>query len=102
MNEFSQHPEVENEIEEIVIYLEGTGLWNADRFIERFRESLRGILQNPKSCHFVHESYRRSNLKQFPYAIIYRERKDDVHVIAVMHTKRHPDYWKTRIQDDHE
>jgi hypothetical protein len=32
--------------------------------------------------------------------VIYREEADAIYVIAVMHEKRHPDYWKERIDED--
>jgi len=33
----------------------------------------------------------------FPYAVVYRIRRDDiVEIVAVMHHKQSPDYWKAR------
>ncbi len=58
------------------------------------------IVERPESFRPIYSSYRRLNLHRFPYAIIYRIRARDIYVIAVMHEKRHPDYWKHRIEDD--
>jgi toxin ParE1/3/4 len=57
-------------------------------------------MAHPLAGHPCHEVYRRINLNRFPYAIIYRPDGDDIYVIAVMHEKRHPDYWKHRIEND--
>jgi hypothetical protein len=34
---------------------------------------------------------------RFPYGVIYRASKDRVDVIAIMHLKRRPGYWKSRV-----
>ena len=39
---------------------------------------------------------RRVLLRYFPYFVVYRERSEDVHVIAVAHTSRKPGYWRHR------
>jgi plasmid stabilization system protein ParE len=39
---------------------------------------------------------KRLVLRRFPYAIIVRERADEVIVIAVAHTSRRPGYWRDR------
>lgn len=35
-------------------------------------------------------------LRRFPYFVVYRERSEDIHVIAVAHTSRKPGYWRHR------
>jgi plasmid stabilization system protein ParE len=40
---------------------------------------------------------RRYLLQGFPYILIFRERKDDVQIIALAHTSRRPGYWKKRL-----
>ena len=37
---------------------------------------------------------RRLLVPRFPYAIYYRELGDEVMVIAIAHTSRHPDAWR--------
>ncbi|MBL8623214.1 MAG: type II toxin-antitoxin system RelE/ParE family toxin [Myxococcales bacterium] len=39
---------------------------------------------------------RRFLFKRFPYYLIYRERDGAVEVVAVMHARRHPGYWRHR------
>jgi toxin ParE1/3/4 len=40
---------------------------------------------------------RRFLLRGFPFLLIYRERESDiVEIVAVAHTSRRPNYWKTR------
>ena len=35
--------------------------------------------------------------KRFPFAIIYDSRPTEVVIVAVMHTSRLPDYWRSRV-----
>ncbi len=39
---------------------------------------------------------RRFLLRRFPYVIIYEIVSDEIHILAVAHTKRRPGYWKNR------
>jgi len=33
----------------------------------------------------------------FPYAVIYHEQVDIIWIVAIMHFKREPAYWKERV-----
>ncbi len=44
---------------------------------------------------------RRVLLGRFPYAVVFLEHADRVHVIAVAHFKRRPGYWASRLRDFH-
>jgi len=43
-------------------------------------------------------SVRRVPLRRFPFFIIYREREDDVQIVALAHTSRKPNYWRSRLK----
>jgi len=36
-------------------------------------------------------------LKRFPFAVIYAPRPREVVIVAIMHTSRLPDYWRSRV-----
>jgi len=40
---------------------------------------------------------RRVRTKRFPYAIVFIELPKTIRVIAIMHERRRPGYWKNRI-----
>jgi hypothetical protein len=40
--------------------------------------------------------HRQFLVKRFPYKIVYRERADDLYIVAIAHTSRRPGYWKDR------
>ena len=41
---------------------------------------------------------RRVRAKRFPYAIVFIEMPRTIRVIAVMHERRRPGYWKARLK----
>ena len=41
---------------------------------------------------------RRAFVSRFPYAVVFVERTDTIHVIAVAHLRRRPNYWLGRIK----
>lgn len=95
--EIQTHPEALEELEEAVRYLDERTLWVADDLVETYDKAVENIRSHPERCHFIYREFRRCHLKRFPYSVIYRQQDDEVFVIAVMHDKRHPDYWKHRI-----
>jgi hypothetical protein len=41
---------------------------------------------------------RRVRTKRFPYAVVFIELAERIRVIAVMHERRRPGYWKDRLR----
>lgn len=94
------HPEALAELDEAIGYLQERSLWSAEKLLAEYDTSVEKARQHPTGCHFIYREYRSLNLKRFAYHVIYRVRGETLFVIAFAHDKRHPDYWKTRIQDD--
>lgn len=100
MFDLRTHPEADVELGEILQRLNEETLWQASRFADRYYEALLKIRSHPECTHFIWKDYRRLNLGRFPYGLIYRRRENKIYLIAIAHDKRHPDYWKVRIQDE--
>jgi len=68
-------------------------LVEADRAIEAVRES-------PLIWPFSDEKrgIRRYLIHRFPYGVVYRVSNQTIQIIAMMHLRRHPDYWRGRVQ----
>ena len=41
--------------------------------------------------------YRRCLVERFPYAVIYEDLDEGVHIVAISNLHRHPDHWKSRV-----
>jgi plasmid stabilization system protein ParE len=74
---------------------------NPDAALEFDAEVDRGleqIIQAPRRWAAGSYSTRRFLLKRFPFLLIYRERKSaGIQIVAVAHTSRKPEYWKSRL-----
>lgn len=93
---FSFHPEAELEFLEAINYYEdrerGLGY---DFSIEVFN-TIQNIVNYPTAWPIIEEDVRRCLVNRFPYGVIYSIEQDEIFILAVMHLRRHPDYWKKR------
>lgn len=59
---------------------------------------VKGLVEEaPKRWREVEPGVRRIPFQRFPYALIYVEELDGVLVLAVMHQRRNPGYWRKRL-----
>lgn len=69
-------------------------------FALEVKQTLRRIIQFPDAWSALSARTRRCRTKRFPYALVYQVRGDLILIIAVMHLRRHPDSWKSRLPVD--
>ena len=65
----------------------------ASKFALQVRVATERIGDHPQRWPIGPEGTRKFVLKQFPFAIIYRELAAKILVVAVAHGKRRPRYW---------
>jgi toxin ParE1/3/4 len=94
---FSFHPEAEREFLEAVEYYEHneSGL-GYDFSIEIF-SAIQNIVNYPRAWPIISEDIRRCLTKRFPYGVLYTIYQEDIVILAIMHLRRRPDYWKDRL-----
>jgi len=44
-----------------------------------------------------YEALRRFLVRRFPYGLLYRNEPTAIFIVAVMHLRRRPGYWKGRV-----
>jgi plasmid stabilization system protein ParE len=68
------------------------------RFLAKWKQAETRMVSDPMINHVFGDGFRRCRFEVFPYALVYRVRGESViQVLAVMHQKRHPGYWKSRL-----
>ena len=84
------------ELKDAIAYYEeqqsGLGL----KFKEEADQHINWILSNPTVSRLRKRSYRRVNLKVFPYYIAYIIRGEILWILAIAHGHRKPEYWINR------
>ena|SRR5213075_219120 len=93
------HPHARAELVEAATYYEKrlTGLGAQLR--DETNRTTSKILKAPRQCRIIDADVRRALMVRFPFAIYYRVLPDHVQILAVKHHKRHPDYWRYRLDE---
>ena len=68
-------------------------------FILAFEEAMGRILDFPEAWGVIAKNVRCCIFKRFEYGILYVLRDEKIFVLAVMHLKRRPGYWKKRLRE---
>jgi plasmid stabilization system protein ParE len=67
-------------------------------FALEVEETIERIVLYPQAWTALSRRTRRCRTKRFPYALVYQVRKDFILVVAVMHMRKDPQSWKTRLK----
>ena len=89
------HPLVQRDVEEAFSYYRRISERLSDEFRDELRTTIAHIAENPEASHESH-GFRRTNLKRFPYHILYEISAARVRVMLVRHNKRNPQYGLSR------
>lgn len=68
----------------------------AQRFLDDLEDTLHRIQRHPSAYRQVEGELRKCRVTHFPYGVIYRVQSDFIEIIAVMHLRRSPGYWRKR------
>src|ERR1035437_1336320 len=90
-------PEAELDIADAYVWYEGRRAGLGEEFLSSVDACLEGIRRRPEMYPVVHEGYRRSLIRRFPYAVFYEPSEAAVTIYAVFHTSRNPDKWRQRL-----
>ncbi len=97
MKLYSFYPEALLEADEAAKFYEESQEGLGNRFIESLTDAVNRIRRNPSLYQKIYKNIRKCRMLRFPYGVIFRAQKNRVEIIAVMHLKRKPGYWKSRI-----
>ncbi|MFA6567974.1 MAG: type II toxin-antitoxin system RelE/ParE family toxin [Victivallales bacterium] len=90
------HPESQIELFEAVQYYEHQQKDLGKRFLLSLQDAILSIQINPLVYQFADDNYQKCRVSKFPYGIVFRDGKEFIEVIAVIHLRRKPGYWKKR------
>jgi toxin ParE1/3/4 len=91
------HEEAEAEVVEAAKFYESRVRGLGKRFLSDFDAAISTILASPNRWTILEDDVRRFSMRRFPYAIYFRATEEEVRVLVVKHHKRHPDYWRHRL-----
>jgi plasmid stabilization system protein ParE len=88
--------EAELEILETVTFYKERARDIAADFFNEFKKAREEIKAFPEFWKDVGQGYRRKLIERYPFGIIYRIAGEEIHIVALAHTSRDPDYWRGR------
>ena len=66
-------------------------------FMESIDDALSRVVRNPKQYPIAYKTLRRAVVRRFPFAVVYEIIANEIQVIAVFHSRRDPEIWKSRV-----
>jgi len=97
MRKLVTRPQAQLDVEDAAAWYErqkpGLGL----SFLDELDYVLVRIASAPSQFPRIHPAIRRGLLKRFPYSVYFMASEEQVEIIAVLHQRRHPDTWRSRL-----
>ena len=100
MHNVDVHPDVYAEMEHSRAWYEERADGLGTEFLVEVDRSIETVREAPMiwPCGDEERGIRRYFVHRFPYGVVYRVSNQIIQIIAVMHLRRHPDYWRGRVQ----
>jgi toxin ParE1/3/4 len=93
---FLFHPEAEEEFQAAIEYYEDSQAGLGYDFSVEVFTVIQSIVAHPLAWPLIEGDIHRCFVNRFPYSVLYAVEEKAVFILAVMHLRRHPDYWKDR------
>ena len=65
-------------------------------FMECVDDALSRVVRDPDQYPIVYRNLRRAVVRRFPFAVFYEITPNEIQVIAVFHSRRDPERWRSR------
>jgi toxin ParE1/3/4 len=92
------YEEAKQDIIEIVKWYDLKAIGLGDRFIVHFDEAIIKLSKNPDAYSILYDQLRTIKLKKFPYIIFYKVHQQNIRIYGIIHTKRNPSVYKSRLK----
>jgi len=90
-------PEAQQDTDEAYSWYEDRRSGLGEEFLACVDACIQAICRTPELHAKVHEEYRRSLVRRFPYAIFYEYTGGKVIVYSIFHASRDPKKWRNRL-----
>ncbi|WP_294398579.1 type II toxin-antitoxin system RelE/ParE family toxin [Prosthecobacter sp.] len=71
-----------------------------ERFLKQVEAAISSASSDPARYRKFRRDARKVRIERFPYNVVYwhDEADNSIHIVAIAHTSREPDYWCERVQ----
>ncbi|TWT42399.1 Plasmid stabilization system protein [Phycisphaerae bacterium RAS1] len=92
------HPDADSEIAEALTWYLAIERGLANRLADEIGAARSEAAEHPQRARRYLNGTRRILLHSFPFLMVYRERANDIQIVALAHASRRPGYWKDRLR----
>ena len=89
--------EVWEELREATLWYEAKERGLGMEFIRAFEAIITNLERNPRLYPAIYKAARRAVMRRFPYSVIHVVSGDEILVVFVIHGKRDPARWQSRV-----
>lgn len=93
------HPEAEDDIIDAIDFYNSRRMGLGDAFFQRYQKT-RGLIERfPETGrrYAADPEIRSISIIDFPYSLYYRNLKETIFILGVIHDRRRPMFWKERL-----
>jgi len=94
---YAFHPDAEVEYTQAAQYYAAVAPDLGVRFYDEIERLITQARRQPNRFFRFSPPAQRVLARKFPYSVIYLDESDRVWILAVMHAKRRPGYWRRRL-----
>lgn len=94
---FLFHPEAETELLAAIDWYEERSAGLGADFAAEVHAAIQRATAMPLAWPRIDGEIRRVLTNRFPYGVLYAIENSTICILAVMHLRRHPNYWRERI-----
>jgi plasmid stabilization system protein ParE len=91
------HPEAEAEADGAFEWYWARSEDAALGFDTELRDAFSALRRSPRACAPYLRGTRRAMLNRYPFFVVFRELPRKIQIVAVVHAKRRPGYWSSRL-----
>ena len=91
------HPEAGEEYTQAVEHYAAVAPELGGRFFDEIERLIQEICRQPDRFLRFSPPTQRALARKFPYSVVYLDEPERVWIVAVMHAKRRPGYWRKRL-----
>jgi toxin ParE1/3/4 len=91
-------PAAEDDLDEASAWYEEKRDGLGKQFLASVNDTLEKLRRQPDLGIVVHKRMRRANVRRFPYGVFYVVEPERLVVVGVLHGRRAPRIWKSRLE----
>lgn len=97
MKSHAFHPEAAEEYVQAIEFYAAINPELGRGLFEEIERLIGDVRRQPERFFRFNPPAQRALSRRFPYSLVFINQPDRIWIVAVMHAKRHPGYWKKRL-----